>query len=846
MRLTRIVVSLSTLAVGTLVIGCSDVDEDAHTDAGISFDARAAYDGGAHEPLPPAPPEPPRAGPTPAELPVLTPCPDGWREVAVAGVPACDPWPATGRASCTGAEAHFPGEPGCRRVGGACETDGWPSGLPATGVVYARAGAPGGGDGSRATPYDRIGDALAVASSGTVVAIAAGEYPEDLVVPDGVTLWGACSAGTTVSGAGSEDGVVTLVGAAAVARDLRVTGDRVAFWATGGAQLTMRGVVIEDALLAGIFAVDSDVTLEDVVIRRPRPGPGGENGRGVSIAAGTLAADRLVIEDAREIAIFLGTTDARLADVAVLRTLPQVSDGFWGHALHGQVGSRVTVERGAFEDNHRIALGAGGDGGELRLTDVVVRRTHVSNETSRAIDVEEGAHLAASRVLVDEHEELSVFVSGATFEVADMIVSRTTVGAPGVTGRGVGLQESATGTLTRLLVDHSHDTGVFVGGLGTDATLTDTTVSVVEHVGDITTSGRGVSYQEGARGTVSRLVVRGASDSGLLIASAGTSVSASDVTIRRSADALYRRGVSVVLGGSLDLSRALVMGHDELGLFVAGEGALLRAEDVLVRDTTGDGSADERIGRGVGAQEGSRLELSRVSIERVGDSAITCVGPDVSCTIADLTVVDVAPNPDGEYGRGIQAQQATLDLSRASFTRASEVGLTALSAGTVVRASDLVIRETRSGARGHLGRGVMALDSARIEIARGLFEQNHEIALGAFVGAELLMTDVVVRDTLARPCSEDLCEGLGAGVGAGAYLDGRIDIERFVVEGSALAGLQIARDGEIDARDGLIRNNPIGANVQVPDYDLTRISERVRYEDNDRGLDATDLFIPPP
>ena len=839
MRGTGIVVAWCALA-----IGCSGGD-DGSSDAGITFDARAPFDG-AIEPAPPAAPEPPRAEPALPALPVFLPCPAGWREVTVGGVTACDPWPTTGRESCGAAEAHFPGEPGCRPVGAACEADGWPGGLPASGVLFVRAGAPAGGDGSRDAPYARIADALAVATSGMVVAIASGTYPEDLVVPDGVTLWGACAAATTLSGAATVDPTVTLNGVTVVVRDLRVTGDKVAFFADSEAHLTLRGVAVEDVEVAGVYTFDSDVVLDDVVIRRVRPGVGGLNGRGLSLSGGSLVATRVVIDATHEIAVFAARMEVSFTDVAVFATQPQVSDGLWGHGLHAQEGATVAIERGFFQDNHRIALLSGGDGGELRLTDVVVRRTRLGNDTSRGIDVEDGSHLVMRRVHVDEQEELGVFVSDATVDGVDAIVSRTTAGAPGLTGRGVGFQGRSAGTLSRVLVDHSLDTGVFIGGLGADVALSDVTVRVVGLSGDGTMSGRGIAYQTGARGTISRLLVEGATETGLLVASLDTAVVASDVCVRAIEGERYARGISAVLGGSLDLSRAEVTEFDELAVFVAGDGALLRAEDVYVRDTTGDGSSEARLGRGVSAQMASRLELTRVWIERVGDSAITCLGPDATCIVADLTVDEVAPNPDGEYGRGIQVQEGSLDLRRASLVRASEVGLTAILAGSIVRASDLVIRDTRSGARGHLGRAVMALDSGRIEIERGLFERNHEIALGAFVAGELVLTDVVVRDTLARPCAADLCEGFGAGVGVGAYLDGRVTLTGFVVESSALAGLQIARDGQIDATDGVIRDNPIGANVQVPGYDLTRISERVRYEGNGRGLDATELFVPPP
>src|SRR5687768_569512 len=54
-------------------------------------------------------------------------CPDGWRDITPwEGASACDPWPAGGRHVCAEDHAHFPGAPGCERIGPPCAEDGWP------------------------------------------------------------------------------------------------------------------------------------------------------------------------------------------------------------------------------------------------------------------------------------------------------------------------------------------------------------------------------------------------------------------------------------------------------------------------------------------------------------------------------------------------------------------------------------------------------------------------------------------------------------------------------------------------------------------------------------------------
>src|SRR5262245_48240963 len=105
------------VAGATACGGGSDGGADAAVDAPV-----------VSTPTPPAPPE----APAPA---TLTPCPMGWREIAPAGpdeVATCDPWPVGGPLDCPSIdEAHFPGEPGCSRIGTACPAGEWADDLPA-------------------------------------------------------------------------------------------------------------------------------------------------------------------------------------------------------------------------------------------------------------------------------------------------------------------------------------------------------------------------------------------------------------------------------------------------------------------------------------------------------------------------------------------------------------------------------------------------------------------------------------------------------------------------------------------------------------------------------------------
>ena len=71
-------------------------------------------------------------------------------------------------------------------------------------------------------------------------------------------------------------------------------------------------------------------------------------------------------------------------------------------------------------------------------------------------------------------------------------------------------------------------------------------------------------------------------------------------------------------------------------------------------------------------------------------------------------------------------------------------------------------------------------------------------------------------------------------------------LERFRIDGNALIGIQVALDGAIDLTDGVVSDNPIGANVQVAGFDLERLRDRVEYRDNGINLETAELAIPVP
>src|SRR5205085_1446558 len=105
----------------------------------------------------------------------------------------------------------------------ACTTDLYASDLPAGAIiVYVAPGVGAGGNGSDVQPYATIAAALADARSrtpGAIIALGQGTLTEQVTLPAGVTLWGACM-NATLRSPGATGVTVTVAGAGVTIKNL--------------------------------------------------------------------------------------------------------------------------------------------------------------------------------------------------------------------------------------------------------------------------------------------------------------------------------------------------------------------------------------------------------------------------------------------------------------------------------------------------------------------------------------------------------------------------------------------------------------------------------------------------
>ena len=593
--------------------------------------------------FPPTSPSPP-AVPAPAQL---TPCPPGWREMAspVTGeVVTCEPWPQGGLQTCPQDSAHFPGTPGCSRIGSDCPAGEWPEGLPTNRPVrYVRAGGGAGGNGSQASPFGSAGAALVTATAGTILALGKGTFDEAVLLPAQITLWGACVAQThlSISGVGTNP-TVRVLGDGAAVRNLHVGGPHPGFRIdVPGTGFQMTDLVISGAQYFGVLAEGTVVvTGSRVVIRDTQPqavtnsrGDGliAEDGAQVDLKWASLESNH-----AQGVAATGAGTQVTLEDTGLRGTKSQVSNGEGGEGLSAQSQARIEGKRVVLEQNHYAAFSSI-LGAEVSLTDAVVRDTRPNTSgpnTGIGGLARSGGHLVLRRVLVHRSRNFGVLVDDpkSTLLAFDVVI-RETLEALGNKQAGFGLLCSggAAVNASRLALERNRGVGLIAHGAGGVVDLEDLTVRSTEGLLIGGSEGYGLEVFDRASLTVSRGWVEESRCAGIVASGPETVLALFDVTVRGGrgcfSDGLGGEGLAVQLGAAATATRLLLEKNRAGGIRASSSATRVTLSDVLVRDTSGEylegtASPGGQYGDGLHATHGAQVEVTRALFERNREAGI--------------------------------------------------------------------------------------------------------------------------------------------------------------------------------------------------------------------------------
>jgi hypothetical protein len=508
---------------------------------------------------------------------------------------------------CAPGTMALPGEEACRPVM-PCGEGKWGD-LPVDGnTVFVDGSYAGGdGDGSEQKPWPTIGEAVAAAAPGALVAVAAGSYAENVLIRfKPLRIWGVCP------------DLVEVVSIAEPAIPCPPTAICVLDGADGTevGGLSLRGVGY------GLVVVGSS----DVLVDRVRVNDNAERGLYTEDSLGptSVTLRGSLVESNRDIGVSVNAGAFVMEDSAIVGTLPNALNLAFGRGLNVQPLCQLTSEgqecntairpdvivRGSLiERNHDVNLLVGGANATIEDTAIRLARPQES-------DQDYGRGLGATVVCEED---------------------------PG--GKNCIPESRASVTVTGSVVEQSYDTGVYVEG--SDVLLERTTVRATAPRAVDQSNGRAMSVQpscvvtpEGlqcdpaTRGKVTLVqsLLEGQHEVGLFAANADVNLEGSVVraTAPRAADQFFGVGLAVqpicvgqataltcelLATSSLSMIDSLIEEQYAMGVMIGGTEATITTS--VVR-TTSANAADGLYGDGIGVFFGASASLSAV---RVDDSA---------------------------------------------------------------------------------------------------------------------------------------------------------------------------------------------------------------------------------
>ncbi len=373
--------------------------------------------------------------------------------------------------------------------------------------------------------------------------------------------------------------------------------------------------------------------------------------------------------------------------------------------------------------------------------------------------------------------------------------------------------------------------------------------------------GHAVGTVEAAQGggvSLTRVLLRHVLGLGLFAENPESHLDLTDVTVKdvrpEPADGVGGNGMFMDLGASASFTRVLFDGGQEGGVRVAGAGVDLSGTDPTIRNVApAGGTFFHGLGFGLEAWDGAHVDLTRVAISHVTGAGAFFSDAMTDVTVHDLGIHDTqlaAPDAGGtsgdRYGMGVHVQNgARVDIEHAVVADNLDFGIDALQSGTSLVLGDVLVRDTRQQAAGETsGYGIFLVDGAQATITGARLERNHDVSVFAYgMGTVAAFSDVEVLDTLANDCPVDTCGGPMA-FGMLSLEGASITATHFLVTRSDMCGVEVAHDAGLDLSNGEVSHNVIGANVQVPGFNVQRISDGVYYKYNDSNLGSEMLPVP--
>ena len=407
-------------------------------------------------PPPPGPPIQPPGVPALATLPALMQTRFCIENDATANCPAANPGCGDGKMPSVGASApcmdvgvpwacppgfaeHAAGTPpgslivACKPDPKACGAGIWPTLPPKAEVFHVDGNAKPGGNGTIKAPLSTIQAAIALASEGAVVAIAPGNYVENLTIDKALSLIGTCPAKVKIVAAVG-GAVVTLHGKGkgeVVIAGVQMTGPAAGVINNGSRPVHLERVWIHGTTGFGIWAQNAVVKVTDALIEAVDALPGGEAGIGLFLRGGAeTEVLRVRVRQARTAGVFVRDAGTYLEATSLLvdSTRARKTDDLFGYGIVLTEGATGTLRSSRSHGNR-------GSGVHLSVNSKVAATGLLVDGTLAMVDgrwgfgmiVAEGctATLRGVRLSGNRTRGLDVSGTGSTLDARGLIIDGT-------------------------------------------------------------------------------------------------------------------------------------------------------------------------------------------------------------------------------------------------------------------------------------------------------------------------------------------------------------------------------------------------------------------------------------
>jgi hypothetical protein len=226
---------------------------------------------------------------------------------------------------------------------------------------------------------------------------------------------------------------------------------------------------------------------------------------------------------------------------------------------------------------------------------------------------------------------------------------------------------------------------------------------------------------------------------------------------------------------TVSADRILLSGNHGFGSSFYGPSSHVTMTDLTVRGTESY-ILDKSLGQGLIILGGARVTLQRALL--VLNHAMGLHAVASALTATDLAVVDTLPEEGtGMDGRGLVAESATADITRARFERNRELAVHAVCAGTELTLRDVRISSTMRSDRcvgicnAGIADGLNGADGSVVSLERFLISQNENgLRFAPGLSTLLLRDGAIAQNTVGFLVSDD--EGIVPQVDEGVLFFG--------------------------------------------------------------------------